>query len=208
MNIFLTHPQISVTSGVCCNKRTQNFLNMSRASARIIGGQSVLDAEERDSRRIAAMRVRNEQRRNRFLTAKVRLMGVDTQGIEQQKAEKAARRAAEKAADMAYSDEQRQIRDLVEANLAKEQRDEYDEKRRYAEQQLQAKDPSLRREYHLNDPRGLQKERKTTADALEAVGGAGRSSMLAFDGEDRNYGDRKKIQEAQMRDWTTQQVAR
>jgi hypothetical protein len=181
---------------------------MSQANARIIGGQSVLDAEERDNRRIAARRVRNEQRRNRFLTAKVRVMGVDTQGIEQQKAEKAARRAAEKAADMAYAQEQQQIRDLVEANLAKEQYAEYAEKRAYAERQLQAKDPSLRREYYLNDPRGLQKERKTTADALEETGGAGRSSMLAFDGEDRNYGDRKKVMEAQMRDWTLQQVAR
>ena len=77
----------------------------------------------------------------------------------------------------------------------------------YAERQLQAKDPSLRREFDLSDPRGLANERKTTADALEANGGAGASSMLTFDGEDRNYGDRKRIQEAQLRDWTNQQIA-
>ena len=188
------------------NKQTTNN-KMSRASARIIGGQSVLDAEQRDQRRIAAMRERNEVRRNRFLTAKVRLMGVDRQGIEQQKAENRARRGAEKAADMMYAQEQQQIRDLVEANLAKEQRDEYAEKRGYAERNLQGKDPSLRREFDLSDPRGLARERKTTADALEATGGAGASSMLRFDGEDRNYGDRKKIQEAQLRDWTNQQAA-
>jgi hypothetical protein len=180
---------------------------MSRASARIIGGQSVLDAEGREERRIAGMRQRNEQRRNRFLNAKVRVMGVDNLGIEQQKAEKLARKAAEKEADMTYSREQQMIRDLVEANLAKEQRDEYEGKRSIAEYNLQAQDKSMRREYDLNDPRGLQKERKTTCAALEATGSVGPSSMLQFAGEDRNYGDRQKMMQAQMRDWTSQQKA-
>ena len=142
---------------------------MSRASARIIGGQSVLDAEGREERRIAGMRQRNEQRRNRFLNAKVRVMGVDNLGIEQQKAEKLARKAAEKEADMTYSREQQMIRDLVEANLAKEQRDEYEGKRSIAEYNLQAQDKSMRREYDLNDPRGLQKERKTSNKTQQIV---------------------------------------
>jgi hypothetical protein len=180
---------------------------MSRASARIIGGQSVLDNENREQRRIAAMRERNEQRRNRFMNAKVRVMGVDNFGIEQQKAEKIARQAAEKEADMAYSREQQMIRDLVEANLAKEQREEYEGKRSIAEYNLQAQDATMRREFDLSDPRGLQRERKTTSAALEAAGGVGPSSMLQFSGEDRNYGDRQKMMQAQMRDWTSQQKA-
>ena len=97
------------------------------------------------------------------------------------------------------------IRDLVEENLAKEQRDEYMERRMYAERQLQAKDPSQRREWAINDPKALAKEKLTTGSRLEAEGGAGPSSMLVFQGEDRSYGDRRRIMQAQLRDWTDQQ---
>lgn len=178
---------------------------MSRASARIIGGQSVLDNEARDQRRIAARRARDESRRIKFLTAKTRLMGQNTEAIEAQKADRRMRQQAERVADEAFVREQQMIRDLVEENLLKEQRDGYMERRRYAEHQLQAKDPSQRREWALNDPKALAKEKLTTGAQLEAEGAAGPSSMLVFQGEDRSYGDRRKIMQAQLRDWTGQQ---
>jgi hypothetical protein len=115
------------------------------------------------------------------------------------------RQQAERVADEAFVREQQMIRDLVEENLLKEQRDGYMERRRYAEHQLQAKDPSQRREWALNDPKALAKEKLTTGAQLEAEGAAGPSSMLVFQGEDRSYGDRRKIMQAQLRDWTGQQ---
>ena len=84
---------------------------MSRASARIIGGNSVLDNEARDQRRIAARRARDESRRIKFLTAKTRLMGQNIDAIEQQKADKRARQEAERVADEAFVREQQMIRE-------------------------------------------------------------------------------------------------
>lgn len=167
----------------------------------------MLDREARDQRKIAARRARNEARRIKFLTAKTRLIGQDMEAIDAQKAEKIARKEAERAAEDAYMREQKMIRDLVEENLAKEQHEDYMNRRMCAEIQLQSKDPSTRREWHLNDPRALAKEKPTTGDRLEAEGALGASSMMGFQGEDRNYGDRRKLMQAQLREWTAQQLS-
>ena len=96
------------------------------------------------------------------------------------------------------------IRDLVEENLSKEQRDERVARRMIAEYQLhQAKAPS--REWDINDPKAISKEKLSTGSRLEAEGAAGPASMLVFQGEDRNYGDRRRLMQAQLRNWTDQQ---
>ena len=70
-----------------------------------------------EDRRIDAMRQRNEERRKRFLNAKDRSLGVDTEYLARQVAEKKAREDAEKIAAKAYAEEQRQIRLMLEMNI-------------------------------------------------------------------------------------------
>lgn len=160
------------------------------------------EAAQRDRRRIDARRARNEERRLRFLDARKRCMGVDVAALDAQVQERRARELAEKAADAAFANEQSQIRDIVEMSLQREMQDDTQRSRQIAQAQLLAKDPSLRREWDINNPRSLKDERRTTADDLGAV--AGPSSMLVFDGEDRSKGNRVQVQRMQLRDWTEQ----
>ena len=113
---------------------------------------------ERQQRRITARRARNEELRKRFLDAKQRTLGVDIAGLDAQVKEKKERIEAEKLADKMYAEQQRQIRDLIELNIIKENADSQATALQVAAAQRAQRDPTLRREWHLNNPNALKSE--------------------------------------------------
>lgn len=160
---------------------------------------------ERQQRRITARRARNEELRKRFLDAKQRTLGVDIAGLDAQVKEKKERIEAEKLADKMYAEQQRQIRDLIELNIIKENADSQATALQVAAAQRAQRDPTLRREWHLNNPNALKSELPPrTGDHDSRLGP---SSIQVFDGEDLKKGDRVRMQQLQMRDWTAQILA-
>ena len=95
----------------------------------------------REELKLQALRERNEQRRQRFLNAKTRTLGVDTAALDRQVAEKRAKKEAERAAEMSYAEEQRQIRRVLEMNLLEEMK--------------QGKSEDVKRALHVIDRFGL-----------------------------------------------------
>ena len=59
---------------------------------------------------------------------------------------------------MAYADEQRQIRNIMEMNILEERQAQVKERIEVAQAMQLQRDPKLRREWDLNNPDSLKKE--------------------------------------------------
>ena len=66
------------------------------------GGDVAIEMQRKQEQAVENRRFRDMERRNRFLNARTRMMGVDTSFLDQQCAEKKARKAAEMAANQMY----------------------------------------------------------------------------------------------------------
>eukprot|EP00943_MAST-04B_sp_MAST-4B-sp1_P008653 g8653.t1 len=158
----------------------------------------------REELRLQALRARNEERRQRFLNAKTRTLGVDTAALDRQVAEKRARKEAERAAEMSYAEEQRQIRRVLEMNLLEERKQQQQDRLEVAQVVQVQRDPTLTREWDLNNPNALKKEKPPRVGDYDPR--CGPSSLQQFSGEDLNKGDRIRMQQMQLVDWTNQAI--
>ena len=73
-----------------------------------------MEALGKDQARINAMRARNEARRERFLNARQRAIGVDVDALDAQCAERAGAKAADAAEDAEHASRQAYVAQLVE----------------------------------------------------------------------------------------------
>jgi hypothetical protein len=159
----------------------------------------------REELKLQALRERNEQRRQRFLNAKTRTLGVDTAALDRQVAEKRAKKEAERAAEMSYAEEQRQIRRVLEMNLLEERQQQQQDRMEVAQVVQVQRDPTLTREWDLNNPDSLKNEQAPRVGDFDPR--CGPSSLQMFSGEDLNKGDRIKMQQMQLVDWTNQAIS-
>jgi len=151
-----------------------------------------VEALGRDQARVEAMRARNEERRERFLNARQRSIGIDVDSLDQQCAEKKTAKADGASEDMEYAQRMAYITQLVE--------------------QREAQETAIKKAEHsvLQGVWDEQKSRpkndcKKMADPVN-VDACGLAAVQKFDGEDRSRGSRVNLQKAQMRSWTTQQI--
>ncbi|XP_035676470.1 RIB43A-like with coiled-coils protein 2 isoform X2 [Branchiostoma floridae] len=145
-----------------------------------------------------------KQRQSRIFNAKERIIGVDVQALEQQRKDREVReeteaaRAEAFAADAIKNDkvvvmmEKRQEQDIRNLNMAVN-----DFRKNFQV-------PETRREFDLNDPDGLKKDRP--ARLTDDDPRCGISGIQKLDGEDLNFTARKKYQQEQMREWTKAQI--
>ena len=159
----------------------------------------------REEQRLQARRQRDEQRRQRFLNAKTRTLGVDVAALDRQVAEKRAKKEAERAAEMSYAEEQRQIRRVLEMNLLEERKQQQQDRLEVAQVVQVQRDPTLAREWDLNNPDALKNEQPPRVGDYDPR--CGPSSVQQFSGEDLNKGDRIKMQQMQLKDWTQQALS-
>eukprot|EP00981_Chlorochromonas_danica_P002070 scaffold420_cov169-Ochromonas_danica.AAC.30 len=148
----------------------------------------------RDEARVLKRREENEIRRQRYLQAKVRLIGVDVQALNQQVAEKHRLRQDEKEADRFERLQAMEIERLL-AQSAEEER----QMREFQMQQLKESWESAK-----SHQQTLKAQPSTKDFDIENCGPA---SALRFAGEDQSHDDRLSSQKAQMKKWIQEQIA-
>lgn len=144
-------------------------------------------------------------RRERFLDAKTRTIGIDKAALDAQVAEKRAKARAEREEDRKWAEFNSAIVDLAgqhevaamddAAALDKELRTTWRVQR----------DPTLRKEWDLNDPRALSKDLPPVTDDDESRVGV--SALQVFDGEDKGKADREARLAAEQRAIVEEQLA-
>ena len=108
-------------------------------------------------------------------------MGVDTAALDRQVAEKRAKKEAERAAEMSYAEEQRQIRRVLEMNLLEERQQQQQDRMEVAQVVQVQRDPTLTREWDLNNPDSLKNEQAPRVGDFDPR--CGPSSLQMFSGE-------------------------
>ncbi|KAJ1616019.1 RIB43A-domain-containing protein [Pavlovales sp. CCMP2436] len=132
-------------------------------------------------------------------------VGIDTSVLGSQIADKTAAKLEEAVSDAAFDD----MRLNVDKHLmfVDQQRDAY---LRHRGQEVDAYRSEMqrttdRREYDLNDPNALKNE--APARSGDEDPNASVSGLQKFAGEDLHYGQRVKMQQAQLQQWATAQAA-
>lgn len=155
-------------------------------------------------RAIATRRAMEAERLIRIKDPKSRIMGIDTEALSSQVAEKQAAAAADKALRIEY-DTQRLQQDAQLAFLEQERLRAERMKAQFIDQfraSEQGKDKS--REYDLNDP--LSKFKDLPARVGDDDLRLSVSGMQQFHGEDLGYAQRKKVQQEEIRQWCEEQA--
>lgn len=148
----------------------------------------------REEARIKAKREANEQRRLRYLNAKVRMIGLDVQSLDQQVAEKQRIKQSEKEADRFERTQAMEIERILAQAM--------DEERRMKEFQMN----QVRSDWERAIDYKKTKEAEPRGPDFDNAN-CGPASALRFFGEDTNRVDRLKQQKEQMRRWIQEQVA-
>ena len=162
-----------------------------------------MEQQRRDDMRIQRRRERDEARRRKLLNAKTRLMGVDRNYLDQQVEALKIKKEIEKQSDMAYANQMKDIKHILEGrNLQEEQAKIEESLQTRNVWDVQRQQSTERSTFDLNDPNELKKRPKWSDDDV-----VGPASMRCFAGEDRHVGDRRKMQAAQMKDWCAQMQA-
>ena len=151
---------------------------------------------------IATRRALEVKRLKRIKDPKSRIMGIDTEALAAQVAEKQATAAADRALRMEY-DNQRLHQDAQLAYLEQERLRAERTKAQFIDQfraTEQGKEKS--REYDLNDPLSKKKDlpgRIGDEDSRMSVSG-----LQKFHGEDLAYAQRIKVQQEELREWSNE----
>eukprot|EP00697_Spironema_sp_BW2_P002357 gnl/Spiro4/13153_TR6972_c0_g1_i1.p1 gnl/Spiro4/13153_TR6972_c0_g1~~gnl/Spiro4/13153_TR6972_c0_g1_i1.p1 ORF type:complete len:413 (+),score=146.15 gnl/Spiro4/13153_TR6972_c0_g1_i1:86-1240(+) len=160
--------------------------------------------DEKMARAITRRRHLEEERRKRIFDPRVRQIGVDKAALDAQCEERRAM-AAERANHEAQYDNALLYFDQQRVLLSKQQeRERRDvavdvDRFRATSQQFHA-----RREFDLNDPQHLRKD--LPARIGDDDPRCGVSSMQKFEGEDLTAGERTRLQRAQAKHWSQQQM--
>lgn len=163
-----------------------------------------LPVDMKESAAIERRRNRELQRQSRIFNARVRTIGIDLNALNEQVQDRTRREVEEErrhnafAADMTRNDkitvllQKRQEHDMRELNKAvNEFRQSYQQ-------------PYDRREFDLNDPDSLKKDKPARVSDDDPR--CGLASLQKFVGEDLNGKAREKLQQEQAREWIKQQT--
>lgn len=163
-----------------------------------------LPVDMKESAAIERRRNRELQRQSRIFNARVRTIGIDLNALNEQVQDRTRREVEEErrhnafAADMTRNDkitvllQKRQEHDMRELNKAVNE---------FRQSYQQAYD---RREFDLNDPDSLKKDKPARVSDDDPR--CGLASLQKFVGEDLNGKAREKLQQEQAREWIKQQT--
>jgi hypothetical protein len=145
------------------------------------------------------------ERRDRIFNAKQRTIGVDKDAIDRQIMEKNAWTEMERRRENAFADrllvtEQRV--QLMDRDVQRARRETAMSVQAYREQ-MQAQ--HMRREWDLNDPNTLRKDRPARLGDYDPM--TGPASLQKLAGEDLDYGNRTRKQQQQQAMWVVEQMS-
>ncbi|NXO11653.1 RIBC2 protein, partial [Oriolus oriolus] len=142
-------------------------------------------------------------RRGRIFNARLRTIGIDKDALDAQVKERKLQEAVEKAQHEKFAHYMKK-NDKLMCLLEERQKNEIkDLNKALNEFHKNFQKPETRREFDLNDPQALKKDRParvSDSDPRCTVSG-----MQKFVGEDLNYDQRMKFQKEQLREWSLQQ---
>ena len=155
--------------------------------------------EQAEARVIERRRRLEEERKMRIFNAKQRTIGVDRQALELQIQEKEMAKEMERQRDQAFADrllvtEQRV--QLMDRDVQRARKDATMSVQAYREQMQQKQ---MRKEWDLNDPLTLRKDKPARTSDDDAM--IGPASLQKFSGEDLEYGNRVRKQQQQQAMW-------
>ncbi|XP_063251359.1 RIB43A-like with coiled-coils protein 2 isoform X1 [Prinia subflava] len=163
-------------------------------------------AQQREQQEAAALERRRRRellRRDRIFNPRIRTIGIDKDALDLQVKERKMQEAAEKAQHERFAHDMNK-NDKLMCLLEERQKNEIkDIHRALNEFQKNFQGPETRREFDLNDPQALKKDRPARVsddDPRCTISG-----MQKFMGEDLNHDQRMKFQKEQIREWSLQQ---
>lgn len=144
-----------------------------------------------------------KERQSRIFNNKHRLIGIDKDALNQQVNDKKFMEEMERKRDEAFATDM--IRnDKISVLLDRRQdHDESEMKRALNEFRSLHQQPDARREWDLQDPESLKKDKPARVNDDDPR--CGPASLQKFDGEDLNSKARLKYQQEQLREWSLQQ---
>jgi len=161
--------------------------------------------EQQEARVIDRRRRLEEERKARIFNAKQRTIGIDKEALERQIAERQAATELEQRRDAAFADRMlvtEQRVQLMERDVQRARKDAMMSVQAYREQMQQK---HMRKEWDLNDPTQLRKDRATREGDTDPY--TGPASIQKFSGEDLEYGNRVRRQQQQQAQWVVEQMA-
>ncbi|NXR99658.1 RIBC2 protein, partial [Oxylabes madagascariensis] len=163
-------------------------------------------AQQREQEEAVALELRRRRellRRDRIFNPRIRTIGIDKDALDAQVKERKMQEAAEKAQHERFAHDMKK-NDKLMCLLEERQKNEIkDMNKALNEFQKNFQKPETRREFDLNDPQALKKDRPARVsddDPRCTISG-----MQKFMGEDLNYEQRMKFQKEQLREWFLQQ---
>ncbi|NXG21325.1 RIBC2 protein, partial [Grallaria varia] len=159
----------------------------------------------REQREAAAVQRRREQellRRGRIFNARLRTIGIDKDALDVQVKERKIQEAIEKARDEKFANDMKR-NDRLMCLLEERQKSEIKDMNKSLREFQKNQTPETRREFDLNDPEALKKDRPARVSDTDPRCTV--SGMQKFAGEDLNYEQRMKFQKEQLREWSLQQ---
>ncbi|NXN81326.1 RIBC2 protein, partial [Bombycilla garrulus] len=142
-------------------------------------------------------------RRGRIFDARIRTIGIDKDALDAQVKERKMQEAIEKAEHERFAHDMKKI-DKLMCLLEERQKNEVrDLNKALTEFHKNFQGPETRREFDLNDPQALKKDR--SARVSDDDPRCTLSGMQKFVGEDLNHDQRIKFQKEQLREWSLQQ---
>lgn len=144
-----------------------------------------------------------KERQSRIFNNKHRLIGIDKNALEQQVNDKKFMEEMEQKRNEAFAHDMIRNDKIGLLLDRRQEHDEHEMKRALNEFRSLHQQPDGRREWDLQDPESLKKDKPARVNDDDPR--CGPASIQKFDGEDLNSHARLKYQQEQLREWSLQQ---
>ncbi|XP_048742780.1 RIB43A-like with coiled-coils protein 2 [Ostrea edulis] len=162
-----------------------------------------LPVDYKEAAAIDRRRRMEEERKSRIFNAKCRTIGVDTQAIDQQVQDKKQHEDYERKREIAFANDAVRNDKISQLIEKRQEADMRELNRAMNEFRMMHQQPDSRREFDLYDPDYLKKDKPARVSDDDPRCGV--SSIQKFEGEDLNSKARRKYQQEQLREWSTEQ---
>ncbi|XP_013411666.1 RIB43A-like with coiled-coils protein 2 [Lingula anatina] len=162
-----------------------------------------LPIDLKEAASIERRRNMEEERKSRIFNAKVRLIGIDRQAVEQQVRDRKEMEEMERRRHEAFAADAVRCDRIAELLTKRQEHDIRQLNHALNEFRQLHQQPSNRREWDLYDPDSLKKDKPARVSDDDPR--CGISGLQKFDGEDLNNKARTKYQQEQLREWSERQ---
>ncbi|CAG9854195.1 unnamed protein product [Phyllotreta striolata] len=162
------------------------------------------DKDRKEAAALEARRRRDEERRKRIFNPRVRIMGVDIDGLDRQVEERKQKEAEDKRLAELFYDQMKKSDDYAMFMHDKERQERLCYNQSINEYRKSYQRFEDRREFDLNDPGYIRNQVPCRGEVDDPKLGV--SAAQKFEGEDLVSDQRRKIQKEEVQSWLGQQM--